>query len=101
MTSKLNSLKPFLSLNQTASGTENGRVFGAQGYDTLSLHAEGIVAGDIVQVQASNDGTNWLQVGSDITEDGVHAVELGARYYRASVTDNSGGGTVAATFVGG
>lgn len=93
--------RPFYSLQQTASGTENGAVFGGQGFDAITLHVEGIVSGDIVQVQAANDdGLTYVQIGSDLTADGVYAVEIGARYYRAIVSDASGGGTVTAVFIG-
>jgi hypothetical protein len=84
----------------TETGTGSG-AYGGDGLHHLSLQVSGIVAGDIIQVEASNDGENWAQVGSDIDADGVYAVELGAFYYRANYSDNSGGGPVTAIFNGG
>lgn len=93
--------RPYYSLAQTASAVEDGKTFGGQGYDAISVHVEGIVSGDIVKIQAKNDDElTFVQIGSDITADGVYAVELGAAFYRGIVSDNSGGGTVTIVFLG-
>jgi hypothetical protein len=92
---------PFKSLEQTASAVENGKVFGGQGFDAISVQVEGIVATDVVQIEAKNhDDLAFIQLGSDITADGVYPIEPGSRYYRAIVSANAGGGTVTAVFVG-
>ena len=92
---------PFTSLEQTASGVEDGKVFGGQGFHHIAVQVEGIVATDVVQIEAKNDDDlAFIQLGSDITADGVYAVEPGARYYRAIVSANAGGGTVTAVFTG-
>jgi hypothetical protein len=70
------------------------------GFGHMSVQVNGMVTNDIVQVQASNDGTNYEPIGDDISADGIYAVELGAVEYRAAVTDVSGGGTITATFAG-
>lgn len=93
--------RPYYSLAQTVAAVENGKTFGGQGFDAISVHIEGIVTDDIVQIQAKNDDeATYVQIGSDITEDGVYAVERGAMFYRAIVSDDSGGGTVTAIFLG-
>jgi len=93
--------RPYYSLAQTASAVENGKAFGGQGFEAITVHVEGIVSGDIVQIQARNDDElTFVQIGSDITADGVYAVELGAMHYRGIVSDNSGGGTVTIAFLG-
>jgi len=97
----LNFATPFTSLEQTASGVEDGKVFGGQGFHYIAVQVDGIVATDIVQIEAKNhDDLTFVQVGDDITADGVYAVEPGARYYRAAVTTAAGGGTITAVFTG-
>lgn len=93
--------RPFYSLDQAVAAVENGKDFGGQGFDLISVHVEGIVTNDIVQIEAKNDDAlTYVQIGSDVTADGVYAVEVGARYYRAIVSDDSGGGTIKAVFIG-
>jgi hypothetical protein len=93
--------RPFYSLQQTVAAVENGDDFGGQGFDSISVQVGGIVTNDIVQIQAKNhDDATYVQIGSDITADGVYAVEPGARYYRAIVSDKTGGGTIDAIFLG-
>lgn len=84
----------------TATGASAGS-YGGDGLHHLTLQVDGIVAGDIVQIEASNDGVTWDQVGADIDADGIYAIELGAFYYRANFSDDTGGGTITATFNGG
>ena len=92
---------PFESLSQSSSAVENGATFDGQAYRAISVQIEGIVATDIIHVQARNDDSlAFIQIGDDIEEDGVYAVEPGARDYRVRVNDNSGGGTIDAFFVG-
>ena len=93
--------RPYYSLAQTVAAVEDGKTFGGQGYESISVHIEGMVATDIVQIEAKNDtDLTFVQIGSDITADGVYAVELGAAYYRGIVSDKSGGGTVTIVFLG-
>jgi len=93
--------RPYYSLVQTVAAVENGKTFGGQGYEAISVHVEGIVTNDIVQIQARNDDElTFVQIGSDIVADGVYAVELGAMHYRAIVSDKTGGGTITAAFLG-
>ena len=84
----------------TATGA-SASAYGGDGLHHLTLQVDGIVTGDIVQIEASNDGATWDQVGADIDADGIYAVELGAFYYRVNFTDDSGGGSITATFNGG
>lgn len=72
-------------------------------YDDPSVHVEGIVAGDVVIVQVSNDAgiheaiSNVEQYGGDITTDGVYPIVRGPRWARVNFTDDSGGGSITAT----
>lgn len=68
------------------------------GTESFSVQITGI-SGDTVQIQASNDDTNWSQVGDDITANGIYSVESGALYYRANVTAYSAG-TITAVAAG-
>lgn len=93
--------RSYYSLNQTASAVEVGGAFGGQGFEAISVHVQGIVAGDIVQILAANDDAlTPVQIGSDITADGVYGVDLGAKFYYASVSDNTGTGLIKAVFIG-
>jgi len=97
----INFAAPFTSLAQTVAAVEDGGAFGGQGFHSISVHIEGIVTNDIVQIEAKNDDDlTFVQVGSDIIADGVYAVEPGSRYYRAIVSDKTGGGLIQAIFVG-
>jgi hypothetical protein len=92
---------PFTSLAQTVAAVENGGAFGGQGFFGISVQIDGIVTNDIVQIEAKNvDELAFVQVGSDIIADGLYAVEPGSRYYRAIVSDKTGGGLISAVFVG-
>jgi hypothetical protein len=92
--------RPYYSLAANTT-VANGKAFGGQGFDNISLQVIGIVAGDVVQLQQSNDGDNWEQQGSNITSDGFTVVVPGAVYFRASRTNISGSGTVDAIFASG
>jgi hypothetical protein len=93
--------QPLTVLDAVTSTGASAGAYGGDGLHHLTLQVDGIVADDIVQIEASNDGVLWDQVGDDIEEDGIYAVELGAFYYRANFTDDSGGGTITAIFNGG
>ena len=92
--------KPYYSLSDNTT-VANGGTFSGQGVAFITVQVTGVVTNDIVQIQASNDGVGWAQIGDDITADGVYAVERGAVYYRAIRSDITGAGTVDAVFAGG
>ncbi len=92
--------KPYYSLAANTT-VADGRVFGGQGFRDISLQLIGMVATDIVQLEESNDGTNWEQQGTDLTADGFTVVIPGAVYYRSNMTNISGAGTVDAIFASG
>jgi hypothetical protein len=93
--------RPLTVLDAEEDTGASDSAYGGDGLHHLTLQVDGIVSGDILQIEASNDGAIWDQVGDDIDEDGIYAVELGAFYYRANFTDDSGGGAITATFNGG
>ena len=72
-------------------------------YEDPTIHVDGIVAGDILKVQVSNDrGIHDAiaiidQYGVDITADGVYPIVPGPRWARVNFTDDSGGGTLTVT----
>lgn len=84
--------------NAVATGAD--AVFGAQGMIEFSVTVEGIVAGDVVTVQGSNDGTNWGSAATTITADGQYNIEGGSKFLRANVTTWAGGGTINAWISG-
>jgi hypothetical protein len=90
---------PFTSLDATAA-TGPGAEWPAGGYRTPAVQLVGIIDTDIVQVEASIDGANWEQLGEDIVADGVFIIEAGAGLLRANFTDDTGGGTITAIFLG-
>ena len=65
-----------------------------------SVQVDGIVAGDIVQLQGTNDddpnavGAAINQIGADVTVDSLLNVDPGPRWIRARRSDISGSGTV-------
>lgn len=91
--------RPLTSLN-AAIATGRGKVFGCQGMHDFSVTVSGIVAGDVVTVQGSNDGTNWGDAATTITADGQYNIAGGSLYLAANLTDISGGGSVTAVISG-
>lgn len=89
--------KVYTSLD-AVTATDTGKVFGAAGFRAISAQISGI-NGDTVQIQGSNDGTNWDLLEAAITADDIYQVEMGAKFLRARVTVY-GSGTITATFVG-
>ena len=70
---------------------------------TMVVFTSGLVTEVLVQVEASQDATNWVSIASVDATTRPRSVDLnrGAyRYYRASVAkDAVGGGKVTATFM--
>ncbi len=89
--------KGFTSLDAVTSAA-TGKVFGAGGFGAISCQISGI-NGDTVQIQGSNDGTNWDLLEAAIVADDIFQVEMGAKFLRARVTIY-GSGTITAVFVG-
>lgn len=90
----------FVSLTGNTT-VANGEAFNAEGVERLSLQVSGIVSGDIVKAQASNDGgATWSDLADDITADGIYSIQVGAGMYRARRSDITGAGTVEAVFGG-
>jgi hypothetical protein len=58
-----------------------------------TFHAEGIVAGDTIAVQASNDGTNFFTLYT-FTADGLVSIDEPYVKIRGNVTAVAGGGTL-------
>jgi hypothetical protein len=83
-----------------AVATGADKVFAAPGMTEFSITVEGIVAGDIITVEGSNDGTNWGAAATTITVDGQYNIEGGSTYLRANVTTWGGGGTINAWIAG-
>jgi hypothetical protein len=71
-------------------------------FSTLTIHFFGMVVGDEVEIQASNEErpTDWEKVGDTITEDQIVSVDPGARWMRVNLTDGSGGGAISAVLQG-
>jgi len=65
---------------------------------SLSVHLEGVVTNDKVQLYISNKkdhaAASEVQFGSDLTADGVTEVTTPSRWLRAKLSDITGGGTV-------
>lgn len=80
--------QPLKSLDG-ATSTGAGSAFGAQGMSDVSVQVVGISGGSI-NIEASNDGTNWVTQGSAITTDGITILTPGPRYFRANLTAGSG-----------
>ena len=90
---------PFVSLNAIAV-TGAGDEWPAAGYRAPAVQLEGLIALDEVEIEASIDGVNWETLGAALTADGVYVIEPGAGLLRANFTDDTGGGTITATFLG-
>lgn len=88
---------PFKSLDG-AIATGGGGAFGGLCADAVTVQVVGIVSGDTVDIEVSNDGVNWETDGSTITADGVASLTPGFAYYRANLTAIAGGGAVSAIF---
>lgn len=78
--------------------TGAGKVFGAAGFRAISCQVSGITTAT-VQIQGSNDGTNWDLLEAAITADDIYQVEMGAKYLRGNVTIWTAG-AITVTFVG-
>lgn len=65
-----------------------------------AIQVDGIVAGDIIQIEVSNspdpDDSSAIvdQLGDDITEDGIYQIDPGPKWIRAARSDISGSGDV-------
>lgn len=75
--------------------------------DEVSIQVSGIIAGDKVQIEGSNDEglredsggiTHWSNIPisgvADITVDGIYTLATSPRWLRARRTDITGGGSV-------
>lgn len=50
----------------------------------------GTFSGSTIQIQGSNDGSTWAQLGSDVTTNGFVSVTTPVVFLRLNVTVNSG-----------
>lgn len=64
-----------------------------------SLQINGIVGGDKVTIQFSNDGDNW-EDGTEYDSDQIVDIDKHYKYARAKLTAVAGGGSVTALFSG-
>lgn len=92
------------SLNNTTTGVGTTVDFlAAKKSVTMVVFTTGLVTDVLVQVEASQDATNWVAIASVDAAMRPRSVDLnrGAfRYFRASVAkDAVGGGKVTATFM--
>lgn len=67
--------------------------------ERASLQITGIVAGDEVTPQYSNNGTTWVD-GSAITDNGITDLNTHYKLAQAKLTAVLGGGSVTALFSG-
>lgn len=85
------------------TGTGASAWFPLRDYADPSIHVEGMQAGDVLQVQVSNDEgtrtaiTNIVQQGPDITADGPYLIEPGMKWMRLNRSADAGGGSVTVT----
>lgn len=60
-----------------------------------SIHFSGFLTGTFtkatVQVMGSNDNTNWVQIGSDVTDDSIVSVTTPLQYIRIDKTVQTSG----------
>lgn len=88
----------------TATGA--GRWVAFTGWRNPSVEVDGIVVGDVVQIQVTNAkdpdaaGAQILQQDADITEDSLVGVDPGAAWIRANVSAVAGGGTITVRLTG-
>lgn len=68
-----------------------------------SIQFTGMMSGTFsvctVQIQGSNDNSNWAQIGTDVSTNGFVSVTLPVQYIRLNVTVHSSG-TQTATLCG-
>lgn len=89
-----------LVLLDAISATGASAWFPLLDYEDPTLHVDGMVAGDILIVQVSNDPgiheaiTIIDQYGVNITADGVYPIVPGPRWARVNFTNDAGGGTL-------
>lgn len=87
-------------LTVSATGTENGEWINIEGLGPFSIHLSGVVSGDIIQIRGSNDATrpsnatHDIQLGSNITVDGITEYTVPIRWIKSRVSAWAGGGTL-------
>lgn len=59
-----------------------------------------VVGTGTIKVQVSNDGSNWFDVGADITATTKRSLATDFIYVRVKCTANAAGGAISATVVG-
>ena len=77
-----------------ATATTTGEKIAWDNYMHGTLQTTGILSGDKFQIYRSNDGSTWIQDGSDITTNAITALTVGCRYLRVDVSAIGGGGTL-------
>lgn len=94
-----------LAAGKTGAGTTVDFLT-AKSLVSMVVIAKGTVTGGVVAVEASHDGTNWVQLHAFAPSTGINSsfdLTRGAyRYYRANIlSDITGGGSVDATLMEG
>jgi hypothetical protein len=70
--------------------------------ERVSVHVFGMGGGDVVRIQGSNEGktpANPVQLGADITADGIYKVSGVVGSIRVDYAVDTGGGTITAIVV--
>jgi hypothetical protein len=85
-------------------GTTTGVWFDTAGYEAMSFHVEGI-NGETVEIRGSNkpdkpdDSDDEIQMGTDITADGVYAIVTPIGWVKVLI-NVGGAGSVSVYFLG-
>jgi hypothetical protein len=91
--------KKYTMMAQAVSAVENSNYQEVWPFEDVTIHFFGLISGDIVKVQASNeDGNpaNWVDFGTDITANDIVMLNELPEKIRIRVSNNSGGGTITA-----
>lgn len=83
-------------LTESATATEDGQWINIEGLAPFSIHVSGITTGT-VQIRGSNDAskpadnTDDIQLGSDITADGITEYTVPVRWIKSKVSAYTSG----------
>lgn len=77
-----------------ATSTGRGKAFGCQGMTEFAATISGIVAGDTVSFEASQDGVDWVEVVAAAGDNGAVALPSGYNYLAPNVAAIAGGGPI-------
>jgi len=101
---RLNATVHLMTIISGETSTTNGVWFDTAGYEAMSFHVEGI-SGETVEVHGSNkpdkpsDADDEIQMGSDITADGIFAILTPLAWTKVLI-NVGGAGTVSVYFLG-